>query len=302
MDITNITTAKNIKDVEDIRAMVNEACDARIKSLRLAGRAAELSESNFGTLKETFENMAPSLFESSDGKKLISRYTNCISQNRSLSNLHMLHENVRKAHNGGDVDFFINNISSVDWNLEKDELKEGKASLGRIIAESYLLLGESAEQFVSKDNEKLNNALTFIAENKKTPKNLPEYSVAAKIIREHIENKEESGNMFESKDLDKIAKEMIDEFNQKYDGTLTAEEYDIVKKISDGDASNLFEEYKASCLNSLDEARKGYIEKGDENSVKRLETIKEQVTSKKYNSQTVSEDIFNLMEILHVFE
>lgn len=302
MDITNITTAKNIKDIEDIRAMVNEACDARIKSLHLAERAAQISESNFGTLKETFENMSPSLFESVEGKKLIVRYTNCISQNRSLNNLHTLHENVRKSHSGGDVDFFINNISSVDWNLDKNELKEGKALLGKIVAESYLFLGDKAEQFVATDNEKLYNALSFIAENKKTPKNLSEYSVATKIIREHIENKEGNENIFEDKDLDKIAKNMIAKFNQKYDGTLTSEEYDIIKKISSGDASELFERYKTSCLNRLDEASKGYIEKGDENSVKRLETIKEQVSDKKYNAQTVSEDIFNLMEILHVFE
>lgn len=304
MKIENIiNTFNTINDVEEYRKMVNEMCDKRHNFIVLCEEANELSDKSFGFIKESFEALSPMLFKTADGKKLINKYTKMIKENKNLSSLHTINENIRKASCDTDIDFFVNNLMSVEWSVNSSTIKEDTKKLGRILSEAYLLVGEDAKNIIPKENISLSNAVNFIAESKKGNKNISEYSDAAKIIKEHIKTKDSKKNVFESVNLDELARNLIKEFNLKYSDKLNAEEIAILKEVScSNNRETIFNKYKNACTSKIAEAKKKFEDNGDKLSSDRLNVVLEQISNKTFVLDTVGSDICSLIELSNIFE
>lgn len=304
MKLDNIVnTFKTIQEVETYRNMVNEMCDNRHKFIVLCEEASELSDKSFGFIKESFEALSPMLFKTTEGKKLMNKYTKIIKENKNLSSLHTINENIRKAGNETDIDFFVNSLMLAEWDVNPSTLKEDTKKLGRILSEAYLLVGEDAKNLIPEENVSLSKSINFIAESKKGNRNISEYSDAAKIIKEHIKNKDSKKNVFESVNLDELAASLIKEFNTKYDGKLNNEEIAILKEVSCSEnREEVFNKYKNACAVKITEAKKRFEENGDKSSSDRLGVVLEQISNKTFVLNTVGSDICSLIELSNIFE
>jgi hypothetical protein len=303
MKMDYVNTLNTIQEVESYRNMINEMCDNRHKFIVLCEEAKELSTRSFGFIKESFEALSPILFKSSEGKKLMNKYTKMIKENKNLSSLHTINENIRKAGSETDIDFFVNSLMVVEWGVNPSTLKEDTKKLGRVLSEAYLLVGEEAKSLIPNENVSLSNAVNFIAESKKGTKNISEYSDAARIIKEHIKSKDAKKNVFESIDLDTLAKRLVEDFNVKYGDKLTIEEANALKEISSSeDRESVFNKYKEVCKSKITEAKKNFESKGDKASSDRLGVVLEQIASKSYVLDTVGADICSLIELSNIFE
>ena len=303
MKMDYINTLNTIQEVESYRNMINEMCDNRHKFIVLCEEAKELSTKSFGFIKESFEALSPILFKSSEGKKLMNKYTKMIKENKNLSSLHTINENIRKAGSETDIDFFVNSLMVVEWGVNPSTLKEDTKKLGRVLSEAYLLVGEEAKSLIPNENVSLSNAVNFIAESKKGTKNISEYSDAARIIKEHIKSKDAKKNVFESVDLDTLAKRLVEDFNIKYSDKLTIEEANALREISSSvDRESVFNKYKEVCKSKITEAKKNFESKGDKASSDRLGVVLEQIASKSYVLDTVGADICSLIELSNIFE
>lgn len=303
MKMDYVNTLNTIQEVESYRNMINEMCDNRHKFIVLCEEAKELSTKSFGFIKESFEALSPILFKSSEGKKLMNKYTKMIKENKNLSSLHTINENIRKAGSETDIDFFVNSLMVVEWGVNPSTLKEDTKKLGRVLSEAYLLVGEEAKGLIPNENVSLSNAVNFIAESKKGTKNISEYSDAARIIKEHIKSKDAKKNVFESVDLDTLAKRLVEDFNVKYGDKLTIEEANALREISSSeDRESVFNKYKEVCKSKITEAKKNFESKGDKASSDRLGVVLEQIASKSYVLDTVGADICSLIELSNIFE
>ena len=303
MRTININDFKTIEEVENYRKEINEACDKRADFITLCEKADKLSHKPFGYIKDCFEAIAPELFESKEGKKIMSNYSKTIRENKNLSALHNLYENIRKSGKDMDIDFFANNIANTNWNVDKKTLSEDTLKVGRILAEGYLHLGKSAEDLFPSENTVLESAVSYIAENKKTNKNIAEYSNAIKVIKENISSKESEENVFESTDLDALAKSLLQEFNRKYSSELTEEEANALREVSSSEnKEDVFNKYKNACQNKLAESKKDFEEKGDKSSSERMTAILEQVSNKTYSLENLGNDICGFIELKNIFE
>ena len=303
MKMDYVNTLNTIQEVESYRNMINEMCDNRHKFIVLCEEAKELSTKSFGFIKESFEALSPILFKSSEGKKLMNKYTKMIKENKNLSSLHTINENIRKAGSETDIDFFVNSLMVVEWGVNQSTLKEDTKKLGRVLSEAYLLVGEEAKSLIPNENVSLSNAINFIAESKKGTKNISEYSDAARIIKEHIKSKDAKKNVFESVDLDTLAKKLVEDFNVKYGDKLTIEEANALREISSSeDRESVFNKYKEVCKSKITEAKKNFESKGDKASSDRLGVVLEQIASKSYVLDTVGADICSLIELSNIFE
>ena len=303
MKMDYVNTLNTIQEVESYRNMINEMCDNRHKFIVLCEEAKELSTKSFGFIKESFEALSPILFKSSEGKKLMNKYTKMIKENKNLSSLHTINENIRKAGSETDIDFFVNSLMVVEWGVNPSTLKEDTKKLGRVLSEAYLLVGEEAKSLIPNENVSLSNAVNFIAESKKGTKNISEYSDAARIIKEHIKSKDAKKNVFESVDLDTLAKRLVEDFNVKYGDKLTIEEANALREISSSeDRESVFNKYKEVCKSKITEAKKNFDSKGDKASSDRLGVVLEQIASKSYVLDTVGADICSLIELSNIFE
>ena len=303
MKMDYVNTLNTIQEVESYRNMINEMCDNRHKFIVLCEEAKELSTKSFGFIKESFEALSPILFKSSEGKKLMNKYTKMIKENKNLSSLHTINENIRKAGSETDIDFFVNSLMVVEWGVNPSTLKEDTKKLGRVLSEAYLLVGEEAKNLIPNENVSLSNAVNFIAESKKGTKNISEYSDAARIIKEHIKSKDAKKNVFESVDLDDLAKRLVEDFNVKYSDKLTIEEANALREISSSeDRESVFNKYKEVCKSKITEAKKNFESNGDKASSDRLGVVLEQIASKSYVLDTVGADICSLIELSNIFE
>lgn len=303
MRTININDFKTIEEVENYRKEINEACDKRADFITLCEKADKLSHKPFGYIKDCFEAIAPELFKSKEGKKIMSNYSKTIRENKNLSALHNLYENIRKSGKDMDIDFFANNIANTNWNVDKKTLSEDTLKVGRILAEGYLHLGKSAEDLFPSENIVLESAVSYIAENKKTNKNIAEYSNAIKVIKENISSKESEENVFESTDLDVLAKSLLQEFNKKYSSELTEEEANALREVSSSEnKEDVFNKYKNACQSKLSESKKDFEEKGDKSSSERMTAILEQVSNKTYSLENLGNDICGFIELKSIFE
>lgn len=297
-----VNTLKTLDAVEDYRKKMNEACDKRCDRLRLLNKGSELSEMPFGYIKECFENFAPALFNTKEGRKLIKKYTNEVKNNPTLSTLHSVYENIRKTSKDSNIDFLINNIVNENVNLSSKTVESVTNALGMILAEAYLYLGEEANKFLPERNESLDGAVKFITENKKNMKNLSNFSDAVQVIREEIEKHENVSNQFKTKNLDEIANELMREFNEKYSDKLSDEEKRTIKELSESnDKESVFNRYKENCIAKITEAKEHFQKEGNSESVTKLQSIAEQVSKKTYSESTIEKDICNFIEITSIF-
>ena len=298
-----INKVRTIDELNEMQNRVEQLFDMRRRVLNLVEEANKMNGKSFGYLKESFENLSTKLYKTSEGKAIMKRYTQAIKENKSLTSLHKLYENIRKAHNDMDLDYFVGSICETDWNVKKNELAEGVKKLAGIVAEGYVVVGEAAKNYVGTVNDKLDGAIEFIAENKTDKKNIVKYSEAVKVIREAAEK---NGNISDSfnkdTDLDKTIQDLVKKFsdNEETDGKDREQaENNIVRG---GEEETVFRNKKTDCLDSISEAIKKYEADGDKEEVETLQKIHEQITAKEYNAETLGSDICNFIEMTKLFE
>ena len=303
MSETKINTLMTINDVEEYRKSVNEACDRRKEFISSCVKASDMANKSFGFIKESFEAISPELFKSEYGKSIMNRYTSTIKEDKNLSSLHSLYENIRKAGSESDINFFINSIAAEDWGVDKKTVAESCKKLGRILAEGYLSIEDKTSVVIPEENVDLSNAVYFIAENRKTAKNIADYSNAVSIVREFVEKAETPNSLKESKDIDAMANNLLEEFNKKYSTELTATEISALKELAEStDRLTVFEKYKNDCSAKLSEAKKKFEEEKNSAAVDRINSIMEQVSNKEFVLESVGNDICGMIKLSTIFE
>jgi hypothetical protein len=285
----NIDKLMTVESVEEYRKKLNEACDERVAYIDKINKAAKLASEGFGSIKENMENVSHLLFSTKEGGALIGRYQETIKNSKALSSMHTLYEGIRKANSASDISFFINEMASQEWNVKKEELREDVKKLGEVIGAAYVMLGKDADEFITEGNKRLDEAIEYIATNKKTKKNIAEYSNAVRVIREQIER---TNPTEDSQEFDKLMRE----FNEKYNGKLTKEEMDIVNEVREGkNFEEIFNSYKEKITNALSENK-------DNIPNDKIKSLNEQLSEKKFSEDTFCEDILNLSEICRILE
>ena len=300
MLVKNINSLKTIAEVEEYRKKINEACDKRSNLISIYTKANELSQKDFGVIKESFEAMSPELFKTKEGKAVMNKYTKVIKESKNLSALHSIYENIRKANTESDIDFFINKLASEKWNVDKKTVSEDCKKLGRILAEGYILI--EGNVVLPAANTELDKAVNFVSENEMNGKNIAEYSKAVKIIRENVEKNEIVENTFKAKNIEKLAEEMVEEFNKKYSSTLNEGEVDALKEISNSEnREETFEKYKKACMDKLSEAKQNFEKENNTAATEKINSIMEQVSEKKFSVDTVGNDVCGMIKLSDIF-
>jgi hypothetical protein len=298
-----INDMKSIEELDAFQNELNEKFETRRRVLNLISEAKELGGKTFGYLKESFENLSTRLFKTSEGKAVMAKYASIIKENKSLSALHKLYENIRKAHSGIDFDYFVGTLCETNWNVKEKELNEGLSKLAGVIAEGYIIVGEGAGKYLGTENDRLDGAIEFIAENKVGQKNIVKYSEAVKIIREAVEKNGNIADSFKKEtDLDKTIEDLVSKYS-KEEYTDEEEKDMLTNQIArSGDEETVFIKKKTECVDSLDEAIKKYSDGQHEEELAALKKIHEQVSAKSYNPETIGPDICNFVEMSKLFD
>lgn len=298
IDLNKINDSASLKQLQK---ELNESIDNRLSEIKINEFSKHLSESSFGYIKNCFEEFTPFLFESKDGRKLMNSYISTIKNSKNLSTLHTVYESIRRTGKDTDVEYFVNSLVNTEKEIDNKTLKEDIKKLGSILGSAYKLVNEQIEN-LPEENVNLNKSIEYIVENKMSTKNLPEFGLSIKYIKEDIGTREHSINFNEEKNVDKMFDSLVESFNEKYTDELNEDEIKIVNEILTADNSEeVFKKYVNECLNKIEEKKTYFNSINDFDSSKRLGDVYEQISKKKYAKETLSEDINNILEITELF-
>lgn len=292
---TDFDNIESLSALEEMKHSIDDAYEVKKRKLVAEKESLSFLNKSFPYLKECFEEMSPLLFESKAGRLLIKNYQNTIKQDKNLHGLFSLCENIRKAY-GKDNSLFFKMLSEIEWGVNAENLDESTKKIADIVMKSYNLLENKAKDVIPDEKKALNEAILFIAENKRTMKNISEYAKYFNVLNEEISQHPEEN--ISSNEIDDVFEEKLNEFNEEFSDALDDEEAEIVNDINEtknGEYS--FDKYKEKCRAKISEKISECRSINDTETAERLSVINERLEKKNYNPDTLLVDLVNFIEL-----
>ena len=245
----------------------------------------------FGELNYMLESELPDMFKTN--KNALKDCTLLIKEDKNLRNAFRFIDSLRNYNCDGDSRKYVTeSLELASEDIDKKSFKESVKKLADLLSKYEIgtcNLDEETIQYFKACDKALCE--------KKSLSNLTEYTNSINTISSYIENHKAPVN--ESKNDIFVVSE---EFERKI-ANLTEEEQSLVKDIIDfknpiieTKQQNLFNRFKDECLNVVN----NLIKEASTEDKEGLMSIKEHLEEKKYNKETIVEDIVKLLEIRDV--
>lgn len=245
------------------------------------------SNRNFGVCFHILENSIANNMKTKDGKKFITEAIKLIKTNPILKEQFDVYNNICHKKGVQDTEKYVNCLIECINNstIGNKSIKEANDKLINLIESN-----KQVDKFISIDDEhmKLYENIEYVLTNRMNVNNIEEYNSAKNAIVEHMNNNKEVV------DESKIYEDNIAELTEKYN-FISVDEVKLVEQMTSNttDKEKLFEEYKNDTLNKIDEA----INNSSTEDKEQWSDIKEALIEKRYNKETLIEDVLKFVEI-----
>ena len=297
------STKINLDNLSALKETLNSVIDEKIELAKLNEAISSVNTLPLGTLNCLFENVADKLYESKKGQKLIKKYVNILTENKSMSKMFMGWKYITSPKNIDDTSLYINEALKYMNGLKKDKkiLNEGYDKLRKIVKECLLvsnLSKEDIENIISANS--INESVDYLINNNVNIGNLHEYTnhlskvrehVAKNVIKENIGEKQNVKQLFE--DLNNVLKNDLDSWEKRVVEDIA------VANLSESSKEALFEKYKNECLNTIDNI---LLKEENTESKAQMSSMKMQLENKSFSKDSLYEDLLRLSELKYTLE
>lgn len=287
----------NSEHVKKLKKELDEILESRIRVAETNSVLDSLCEQPFGAIKNVFESITDKLYETKEGKALISKYVRAIREGKNVSNMYMVNECVHHAPHVSNPEMFLNEAISISDGFDAKAYDAEKRAVGNVVKEAAKLVGLNSTEINESvgENYEINKSIDYIISNPKKFSNLSEYVNNFNTVCEYLQ---ENMQAKPSDDAEKTGTELIDELNESMEGLKDWEKGAIrdiaMARLSKANLSQVFESYKNRCIEKLDRA----IENGTSiEETSHLQGMRERLNEKKASEETFNEDILTLAEL-----
>ena len=283
-----------------LKESLNNVIDGRINGVRLNESVKSIDEMPFLAVNGIFEGITDKLYESKNGKSLIRKYVKTLKESKDLKNVYRFYNTLKNANGVSNPSLFLQESISLSKPKDSEKCLDELNKVREIVKEcvkEVSLTSDEIDGFLNEYKGSVNESIEYIVNNKKTVKNLDEYvqsmSNVVSYITENKTNKNKSVN--ESKKVS----ELVGELDRILGEGMEAWESRVVKDIAMSEINGksketLFEEYKGKCISSIEDGINGT----DTEKASRLTEMKARLSAKKFNEETVNEDLLKLSELM----
>ena len=293
----------NFKDKETFKKLQESLMDVmnnRYNELCLNELKENLTSAPLYTTKHIFESISKDFYNTPKGKKILKEYVDTIKKNNSLRKAFIIFENMNKPQSVLSPDLFVNENLSFMQEIKPSEYKAGLKKINNIIRESIELAAlntEELEELIKESETDEAEAIDYLINNRKTLKNIAEYTNKVSTLTESVKNK----RIFKSEDAlseSLTISDLLNMINESVSG-LGKEEANAVKdltliSLSGQDGKEIYETYKNKCKDILEEAVKN--EEALETR-SRFQRMLGQINERNYNKSTLNEDVLNFARL-----
>lgn len=293
----------NFKDKETFKKLQESLMDVmnnRYNELCLNELKENLTSAPLYTTKHIFESISKDFYNTPKGKKILKEYIDTIKKNNSLRKAFIIFENMNKPQSVLSPDLFVNENLSFMQEIKLSEYKAGLKKINNIIRESIELAAltpEELEELIKESETNEAEAIDYLINNRKTLKNIAEYTNKVSTLTESVKNNRTSKSEDTLSESLNIS-DLLNMINESVSG-LGKEEADAVKdltlvSLSGQDGKEIYETYKNKCKNILEEA----VENEETLETRsRFQKMLEQINERNYNKSTLNEDVLNFARL-----
>jgi hypothetical protein len=275
----------------------NSVIENKINEIQLVENIKKVDELSLYSCVQLFEGISDRLFSTNNGQKCIAKYANVIKSNNDLKEGFIMYKSIKEPTNIVDVNLYICEACDYFNTLNSEKFNKGLKELRNVIKKALKECKISNDLFNTylNSNKEINDSLQYIFENKKTSKNLNEYTSKVAYIIDYVNENKKTVCLENSESATYSDLKNVFENNDLTSWENNAVEKIVMCNIQNGNKSELFETYKKNCLDLIEESL------NDEDitleTKSRLSTMKAQLNEKVYKEDTSNEDILKLANL-----
>jgi hypothetical protein len=281
-----------------LKESLSKHIDKEISKRELEEMINSVSLSDFGTIKQLFENVTGDLYAKADGKKIIRNFVKTIRGDKALKQAYTLYEEVQRVPSNTDKSLVWAVMSDKMRDFDVKALNEGEKKLAGIVKKALKMSSMTADKVeaVMNENKSLNEAFEWLLTEGSKRNNITEACRKIQTLMECVGSKVPTNTLSaDKKDTKEVLKDLntlISECDEQWEKTAIA---DIVKnRLAGNTKEQLFEKYKQKCVATLNEKCESTVVTEDK---MRFETMKQQLSKKMFNESTYSDDLLKFSEL-----
>lgn len=294
-----MSSKNNISELERIREAFNSVVDKEQELNRISSLKESVEELSIPELKQAYESISDKLYATDCGKKLLSKYIKLVAENKTVRTEYAIVNGIYAPMDVMDAPMYLSELFDIHGKRDK-EYNEKKGQVVDLLKECIDTVNMSSsdlENIINESKNDVNRSIEYLLSVKRTASNVNDRVKSMKLL----EGKVNDSNIVNESIVDsRTASELINDLSNITDGL---EEWqkrvvnDISKYILENKTKeDLFNDYKAECINTINESINN-TEDGNFETVSQLKGMVSQLSEKKYNKETVNEDLFMLSEL-----
>ena len=294
-----MSSKNNINELERIRKAFNSVVDKEQELNRIHSLKESVEELSIPELKQVYESISDKLYATDGGKKLLSKYIKLVTENKTMQTEYVIVNGIYSPMDVMDTPMYITELFAIHGKRDK----EYKAKKGQVVdllkecIDTVNMSSSDLENIINESKNDVNSSIEYLLSVKRTASNVNDRVKSMKLL----EGKVNDANIVNESIVDnRKASELINDLSNVTDGL---EEWqkrvvnDISKYILENKTKeDLFNDYKTECINTINESINN-TEDGNFETVSQLKGMVSQLSEKKYNKETVNEDLFMLSEL-----
>lgn len=294
-----MSSKNNISELERIREAFNSVVDKEQELNRIYSLKESVEELSIPELKQVYESISDKLYATDGGKKLLSKYIKLVTENKTMQTEYVIVNGIYSPMDVMDTPMYIVELFDIHGKRDK-EYKVKKGQVVDLLKECIDMVNMSSydlENIINESKNDVNSSIEYLLSVKRTASNVNDRVKSMKLL----EGKVNDANIVNESIVDnRKASELVNDLSSITDGL---EEWqkrvvnDISKYILENKTKeDLFNDYKEECINTINESINN-TEDGNFETVSQLKGMVSQLSEKKYNKETVNEDLFMLSEL-----
>lgn len=294
-----MSSKNNINELERIRKAFNSVVDKEQELNRIHSLKESVEELSIPELKQVYESISDKLYATDGGKKLLSKYIKLVTENKTMQTEYVIVNGIYSPMDVMDTPMYITELFAIHGKRDK----EYKAKKGQVVdllkecIDTVNMSSSDLENIINESKNDVNSSIEYLLSIKRAASNVNDRVKSMKLL----EGKVNDANIVNESIVDnRKASELINDLSNVTDGL---EEWqkrvvnDISKYILENKTKeDLFNDYKTECINTINESINN-TEDGNFETVSQLKGMVSQLSEKKYNKETVNEDLFMLSEL-----
>ena len=294
-----MSSKNNINELERIRKAFNSVVDKEQELNRIHSLKESVEELSIPELKQVYESISDKLYATDGGKKLLSKYIKLVTENKTMQTEYVIVNGIYSPMDVMDTHMYITELFDIHGKRDKEyKVKKGQVvDLLKECIDTVNMSSSDLENIINESKNDVNSSIEYLLSIKRAAPNVNDRVKSMKLI----EGKVNDANIVNESIVDnRKASELINDLSNVTDGL---EEWqkrvvnDISKYILENKTKeDLFNDYKTECINTINESINN-TEDGNFETVSQLKGMVSQLSEKKYNKETVNEDLFMLSEL-----